>query len=131
MSQENLEVVRCVIDYVNETGEAGPLELYDPEVTFKTRGDVGGPETFTGHRGMADAVARFGEVWADTAAQITELIEGDDVVVAVLRIELHSHAGVELDVEEAWTYWLGDGKLTRIEQHGTRQKALEAAGLAE
>lgn len=131
MSEENVAIVRRVIDYVNETGEAGPLELYDAAVTFTTRGDLGGPETFTGHRGMVDAVARFGEVWAKTAAHIIELIEDEDVVVAVVRFELLSKTGVELDVEEAWAYWLRDGKLTRIEQHGSRGKALEAAGLSE
>jgi hypothetical protein len=40
MSQENVEVVRRVFDYFNQTGEAGPLDLYDPQVTFTTRGDV-------------------------------------------------------------------------------------------
>ena len=40
MSQENVEIVRQVIDYVNETGEPGPLELYDPEV-LTTRYSVG------------------------------------------------------------------------------------------
>jgi ketosteroid isomerase-like protein len=131
VSEENVEVVRRVIDYLNETGEAGPLDLYDAEVTFTTRGDVGGSDTFTGHAGMADAVAMFGEVWAQTTAHITELIEADDVVVAVVRIEVRSQAGVDLEVEEAWAYWLRDGKLTRIEQHGDRQEALEAAGLRE
>ena len=129
MSQENVEVVRRVFDYFNQTGEAGPLDLYDPQVTFTTRGDVEGPTTFTGHRGMADGVASFGEAWAETAAHIIELIEDDDVVVAVIRFELVSQTGVELEVEEAWAYWLHDEKITRIEQHGSRQKALEAAGL--
>ena len=129
MSEENVEVVRRVIDYINETGEAGPFELYDADITFTTRGEVSGPETYTGHQGMADAVAMFGQVWAKSAAHIIELIEDDDVVVAVLRFELVSQTGVELEVEEAWAYWLHDEKITRIEQHGSRQKALEAAGL--
>ena len=49
----------------------------------------------------------------------------------MIRIELQSHEGVELEVDEAWVYWLRDGKLTRIEQHGSREEALEAAGLPE
>jgi len=85
MSQANVEVVQRVFDYFNETGEAGPLELYDPQVTFTMRGDVEGPNTFTGHGGMADAIASFGEVWAQTTVHIIELIEGDDVVVAVFE----------------------------------------------
>jgi hypothetical protein len=43
--------------------------------------DVGGTQTFPGHAGMADAVAMFGEVWAQTTAHIIGLIEGDDVMV--------------------------------------------------
>jgi hypothetical protein len=131
MSQANVEVVRRVIAYVNEIGEAGPPELYDPAVTFTTRGDVGGPETSTGLQGLTDAVATFAEVWETTEAHIVELIEGDDVVVAVVEIELRSRAGVDLEVEEAWVYWLRGAKLVRIEQHGSRKKALNAAGLSE
>jgi ketosteroid isomerase-like protein len=130
MSHQNVEVVRRVIAYVNETGEAGPLELYDPAVTFTTRGEIGGSEAFTGHRGLVRAVEMFGEAWAQTNAHVVELIEGDDVVVAVVRIELRSHAGVDLEVEEAWAYWLRDAKVVRIEQHGARGVALEAAGLS-
>jgi ketosteroid isomerase-like protein len=131
MSQENVEVVRRVVAYVNETGEAGPLDLYDPAVTFRMRGDVGGPQTFTGHGGMAEATASFREAWAEIATKIIELVEGDDVVVAVFRFDLRSQAGVELSVEEAWAYWFRGGRLVRIEQHGTKEKALKAAGLSE
>jgi hypothetical protein len=80
---------------------------------------------------MADAVAMFGEVWSQTTAHIIELIEGDDVVVAVVRIELRSQAGVDLEVERGLGLLAADGKLTRIEQHGDRHNAFEAAGLSE
>jgi ketosteroid isomerase-like protein len=131
MSQENVEVVRRIVEHVNETGEAGPLELYDPDITFTTRGEVGGSATFTGHQGLRRAEAMFAQVWAETHTTIVELIEGEDVVVAVVRIELRSQAGVSLEVEEAWAYWIRNGKLVRIEQHGAREKALAAAGLSE
>src|SRR3954464_887582 len=80
MPQDNVEVVRRVIENLNETGEAGPLELYDPEVTFTTRGDIGGTDTFTGHVGLVRAVEMFGEAWAQTSARVIDVIEGDDVV---------------------------------------------------
>jgi hypothetical protein len=38
---------------------------------------------------------------------------------------------LELETEEAWAYWLVRGKIARIEQYRTRQKALEAAGMSE
>ena len=130
MSEETVEVVRRVIAFLNETGEAGPLELYDPGVTLTTRGDVGGPETFAGHQGMADAVEWFADAWERTEAHIEELIEVGGVVVAVVRIKLRSREGVDLEVEEGWAYWLRGGKLVRIEQHGSKEEALEAAGLS-
>ena len=130
MPQDNVAIVRRVIEYLNETGKAGPLALYDPEVTFTTRGDIGGTDTFTGHAGMIRAVEMFGEAWAETKARVIDVIEGDGVVVAVLSIELKSHAGIDLEVGEAWAYWLRDGRLVRIEQHGSVEQALDAAGLS-
>jgi ketosteroid isomerase-like protein len=131
MSQDNADVVRRATDYFNETGEPGPMELHDPGVTFTTRGDLGSKETYTGHQGLVEGTASFREVWAGINAHITELTEGDDVVVAVFRFDLRSQAGVDLEIEEAWAYWLRNGKIHRIEQHPTRQQALEAAGLLE
>jgi ketosteroid isomerase-like protein len=129
MSQENLEIVRRVINHVDETGEAGPLELYDEDVTFRTRGASAVRRHSQATKVWRDALAMFGQVWAQTAVRITELIEGDEVVVAVVRIELRSQTGVGLVIEEAWAYWLRAAKLVRIEQHGSRQEALTAAGL--
>jgi ketosteroid isomerase-like protein len=131
MSQENVEIVRRATDYFNETGVLGPLELHDPEVTFTTRGDIGGAETYTGHRGLVEAMANFREVWAQIDAHIIELVGGDDAVVSVMRFELRSQVGVDLKVEEASAIWLRDGKIHRIEQHATRRDALEAVGLRE
>jgi len=131
MSQENVEVLQAITAHFNETGNWGPAELYDPEVTFATRGDVGGPQTYTGHQGLVDAMASFREAWAEINPHILRFIEGEDVVIADIRFELRSHAGVQLQVEEAWAYWFQDGRVKHVEQHGTVTSALEAAGLSE
>ena len=65
MSDENVERVRRIADYFDERGELGPMELFDPLVTFTTRGDDGGPQTYSGHRGMHEALANFRQVWAE------------------------------------------------------------------
>ncbi|HEX3294628.1 MAG TPA: hypothetical protein VHR38_12925 [Solirubrobacterales bacterium] len=87
-------------------------------------------ERYTGKQGLADVNAAFREVWKKIDAQIVELIEGDDVVVAMMRMRLLSHEGVDLEVEEDWPYWLRDGTVVRVEQHATKPSALEAAGLS-
>jgi ketosteroid isomerase-like protein len=71
------------------------------------------------------------EVWADLRGEISEVIEADDAVVSVIRWRVRGHSGVELEVVEGWATWIRDGKITRIEQHGSKEEALEAAGLTE
>ncbi|HSD23718.1 MAG TPA: nuclear transport factor 2 family protein [Solirubrobacterales bacterium] len=129
MGDRNAVIVRRLTDHFNETGEPGPMELYDEEIAFVTRGDVGSPRTYMGKQGLAEVTAAFRQVWTKIDAQIIELIENDDVVVSVMRMALRSHEGVSLDVEEAWAYWLRDGRVVRVEQHATRESALGAAGL--
>jgi ketosteroid isomerase-like protein len=131
MSQESVEVLQRITAHFKETGDWGPVEFYDPEVTFATRGDVGGRQTYTGHQGLVDAMASFREAWAEINPHILKFIEGKDVVIAVIRFELRSQAGVQLEVEEAWVYWFQDGKVKYVEQHGTVASALETAGLLE
>jgi ketosteroid isomerase-like protein len=131
MSEENLETLRRTAEHFKRTGAFGPVADYDPEVTFTVRGDVGGPETFIGHDGLLAVMASFSEVWAEIDPTITELVEGDDVAVAVINFALRSHAGVDLKIEEAWAYWFRNGKICRIEQHAGRDAALEAVGLSE
>jgi ketosteroid isomerase-like protein len=130
MGEESSEIVRRVTDHFIETGEPGPMELYDEEITFVGRGDLGTAQTFKGKRGLAEVTADFREVWAKIDAEIVELIDGDDVVVSVMRLGLRSQEGVDLEADEAWAFWLRDGRVVRVEQHGTRESALEAAGLA-
>jgi ketosteroid isomerase-like protein len=49
----------------------------------------------------------------------------------VIRWHLRGRSGVELDEVEGWVTCIRDGKITRIEQYGSKVEALEAAGLRE
>jgi ketosteroid isomerase-like protein len=68
-------------------------------------------------------------VWADFKAE--DIAASEDRVVSVIRWHLRAQSGVELEEVEGWATWLADGKITRIEQHGTKEEALKAAGLSE
>jgi ketosteroid isomerase-like protein len=130
MSQENVEIVRRAIEYFGETGDV-PSEYYDPEVEFTTRPD--GPEQTTFHRveGLRRSVESFREAWASSTFEAQEFIETGEGAVVLVLWHLRAQSGVELDVEEAWAYWVRDGSICRIEQYGTKREALEAAGLSE
>ena len=71
------------------------------------------------------------QVWAKLHGEILEVVDSGEVVVSVIRWHLRGRSGVELDEVEGWVTWIRDGKITRIEQHGSRAEALEAAGLQE
>jgi len=128
MSEQNLEAIRRLIEHFDRTGVFGPPELFDPEVTVKTRGDLS-PLTYTGHQGLEQMLASFQEVWDRIEPNVVELVDGDDVVVAVIRFALRSQSGVELEIEEGWGYWFRDDRIVRVEQHPTPRDALVAAGL--
>jgi SnoaL-like domain len=131
MSQENVEAIRAAFDHFNEAGTI-PEEFYDPEVTFTTRGDLG-HSTYRGIDGMREAVEAFREAWGGSAqAEILGISGSGDVLVAEVRFQLRGvSSGVELAVDEGWAYWMRDGKALRIEQHGSREHALKAAGLRD
>jgi ketosteroid isomerase-like protein len=130
MSQETVEIVRRAIEYFGETGQVA-VECYDPEIEFTTRSDGPGQTTYHGVDGLRRSVEDFREAWASTTFEAEEFIETNDAVVVPLLFHLRAQSGVGLDVEEAWAYWVRNGKIWRMEQHASKQEALEAAGLSE
>ena len=130
MSQENVEIVRRSIDYLSATGDLAEA-CYDPEVEYKMQPDAPWRTTYHGLVGLRRSLESVREVWASIKIEPREFIETDEAIVAVQNFHLRAHSGVELEVEQAWAYWMQDGKIRRIEQYGTKAEALEAAGLSE
>jgi ketosteroid isomerase-like protein len=129
MSQENVEVVRRAIEGLNDW-KLDP-ECFDPDVEYATQPDAPMLRTYHGMAGLERSQQSVKEAWKSIRAEPREFIEGEDVVVAVTHFKLHGHSGVELEVDQGWAYWMRDGKIRRMEQYGTREQALEAAGLRE
>ncbi len=130
MSQENVEIVRRAVNHLNETGEPN-WDLYDPELIWTMRPD--GPAHITRHglKGLREGVESLRGVWNQMLLEIVEVIESGDTVVVVLHEHLRANSGVELEVTEGWANWIRNGRLVRIEQYGSKEEALEAAGLSE
>jgi ketosteroid isomerase-like protein len=131
MSQENLEILRRAVEHMNRTGEPD-WDLYDPEVRFTTRGDIESTTTFAGHEGLRQAISGFAGVWESVRWEVQEVTGAGSPFVAGVHFHLRGKgSGVEIETDEAWAIWVRDGKFTRIEQHGNKLEALEAAGLLE
>ncbi len=129
MSQENVELVRRAIEYFGETGQVA-AECYDPGIECTTRSDGPGQTTSHGVGGLRRSVDDFREAWASTTFEAEELIPRNDAVVVPMPFHPGAQSGVRLEVEEAWVYWVRNGKMWRME-HASKQEALEAAGLSE
>jgi hypothetical protein len=130
MSRENVEVIRRSIEHLSETGELA-LDCYDPEVEWTTQPDAPLQTTYNGLSGLQRSLDSVHEAWASMKIEPREFIQTDDAIVVLTHFQLRGHSGVELEVEQAWTYWMHVSKIRRIEQYGSKREALEAAGLRE
>jgi ketosteroid isomerase-like protein len=132
MSQENVEVVRRMLDQARQ----------DPEVMFGMLADdvewdtkdlaLPGPSTRFGPDGVRgffrDWVGAF-EAWGYEAE---ELIDAGEATVVCLR-QWGRGKGSGATVENRfWGVWtVRDGKVVRATHHREKAQALEAAGLRE
>jgi ketosteroid isomerase-like protein len=130
MSEDNVEVIRRAIEHLSETGELAP-ECYDAEVEWTTQPDAPLQTTYRGLSGLQRSLDSVHEAWASMKIEPREFIQAGDAIVVLTHFQLRGHSGVELDVEQAWAYWMHEGKIRRMEQYGSKREALEAAGLSE
>ena len=128
MSDSHAAIVRRALNHFNETGTPA-WDLYAPDLIFKRRGDLERRASYHGHEGLGEALGDLRQVWGRIRFEVAEIV-GSDPLVAVLRIEAQGReSGVPVSVDEAWSVWFRDGKMSRIEQHATKPEALQAAGL--
>jgi ketosteroid isomerase-like protein len=135
MSQENVDVVRRVIDAWNRRDIEGILAVTDPEALYVNASTAVEPGTRRGHEGII-AVARMqwdslpGAVW-----EIDRLDDRRDEVISVgcvSRSMPGSDARIDQSILQSWRF--RHGKVIRLEMLGAGphfQKALEAAGLSQ
>jgi uncharacterized protein len=130
MSQENVEIVRRVLDARND-GDMPAVMAYaadDIEYDLSTS-----PGPFAGIYRGHDELLRLWKVWTEAFSQMTweaeEFIDaGDAVVVPVLFHSRGRGSGVETVARAVHVYWLTDGKVVRYRQCQSRAQAFEAVG---
>jgi len=136
MSQENVEVVREVVDAVNRGDPDAFIACLRPDVVWEERTDAW--PGFRGvYRGRAEAREWFEvvvlEVWESFHIEIEEITEASDgrVFFGTLITARGGGSGVETEIRAWGVLWLADGKIARRQVFWTRDEALAAAGLRE
>jgi ketosteroid isomerase-like protein len=134
MSQENVEIVRRLIDAVNRRGaDADAVALFHPQVEFHEDPSFPEAEVYRGRDSVVRYYREFSASFESYRFEIEELRDtGGDKVVAVLREKARGKvSGLDVDRRSGWLFTLRDGKALQMEIFLDPAEALAAAGLSE
>jgi ketosteroid isomerase-like protein len=132
MSQENVELVRRMYaDGLLDHAGDDMRSLLHPDVEYVNPTDAVEPGT---RRGIDEVMFAF-RAWGAFRTATSELRElfpaGDSVVAAVTFRARSRDSDVELTQDEAHTWTLDNGKVTRFEWCRDLASALDAVGVSE
>jgi ketosteroid isomerase-like protein len=132
MSQENVEVVRRLIEAWDRGDYSAAWDSIDPDIAVNVAYHADLDGTYRGHAGLAELMATFWAAFERPRIEIEHAMPvGDDVVVGVRFYGRGKKSGVEIDAP-AWHAWrLREGKAVCWWLLRTKEEALEAAGLSE
>jgi len=134
MSQENVEIVKAAYEAFANGGLDRWVEEFAEDVEY--RAVEGAPDDVGPIRGR-ESLRAYCQDWIDMCDvfwfEAGEVIDaGGDTVVAVERYGGRAKlSGVETDQTEWEVFTIRGGKIARCREYGTRDEALEAAGLSE
>jgi ketosteroid isomerase-like protein len=134
MSQENIAVVRRILDAINRGDVDAAIESASEDFEAdwsNSRGLLSGI-----HRGRDEArvsLKTFLEPWESLRWEPEEFIElEDDRVVTVSHIRMRGRgSGVEVSASGASIWTIRDGKAAAMKLYQSKAEALEAGGLSE
>jgi ketosteroid isomerase-like protein len=130
MSQENVEIVRAVVDALNRGDLEAALKDFAPdyELDFlRAVGPVHGVFKLDQMRALLDEF--FGQ-WEAVRFE-AELIDAGEHVVATLDTSSRGRDGIEVTARTTWVWTFREGNIVRQCYYQDKADALEAAGLSE
>jgi ketosteroid isomerase-like protein len=134
MSGENVKIVRRIYDegLIDSDPEDWLLELAAAEIEYVNPPYAVEPGVRRGPAEVVRAMRGFAEVWQNSRHELHELFDcGDSVVAAVSWYTRSRGSESELVQEEAHTWGLRKGRITRFEWGKDLEAALQAARLRE
>ena len=132
MSRENVEIVRRAYEAWNAKDFDAAAEVLSPDIEWRMPGNLPDPARWTSRGEVREGLRAFMESWDELRADVEDLLDAGDQVVALVRFRGRSVVtglaleGVSTDAA-VWT--LRDGKVVAVEMYGGTEEALEAAGL--
>ena len=135
MSQENVDLVRRLVEAFNRRDMRGLAELSHDDLEFVsvlTAVDAGGA-TYRGSETWTSYFAAMNETWDEWQVEDFQVFDGrEDGVAGVFRIVgKGKHSGAPVEHEIGLAYRIRDGKVWRMRSYLDPGQALEAVGLRE
>jgi uncharacterized protein len=132
MSQENVEIVRAMLNAFNRGDFEASLQFLDEGVEWHDPPDVPDAGVHRGPEEVRRWMARWLGAWESYTAEAEELIDaGDQVVVVHHERGRGKGSGAEVEHRSANLFDLRNEKVVRRRPFPGRSEALEAAGLRE
>jgi ketosteroid isomerase-like protein len=133
MSQENVEVVRRVMEAFAKGDEPAFLDGFDSDVVIQQTAPIPDARSYEGHEGLVQALIDWNEVFDDLVMTPEELTDCEDhnVLVRMHQKARGAGSGVPVEFDTWFVYSVSGDRIYRLEMFNYRDKALEAAGLSE
>jgi ketosteroid isomerase-like protein len=134
MSRENVEVVQRAYEAWNRGDPYGAAELLAPDVEWRMPPNLPDPETWRSSDEVRGGIENFLESWTEFRAEVEELIDAGDRVVALVRFHgraAHTGLALESNNADATVWTLRDGLAVKVEMYSGTREAFEAVGLSE
>jgi ketosteroid isomerase-like protein len=130
MAQENVEVVRQLIDAWNENDWSVAEQLYDDNAVVIIPDDFPDGGTALGWGEVRRYFERLKESWTEDRIEATTIdAVGDRVIVRSRWSVTGATSGVRTELRITSVWWLNNRRVIRLELFLDDDKALEAVGL--
>jgi ketosteroid isomerase-like protein len=133
MSQENVEIIRSLIEHFNAGDRTVPAELLDPDFELETPFSSVSGTPYRGHAGIGDWLRELDEQFSEWQNRVDNIRENGDLVIVTGSLHVRGGvSGLEFDQPAAWVGHFGtDHRLTRARIYLDHAEALNAVGLQE
>jgi ketosteroid isomerase-like protein len=141
MSEQNVELVKRLLEMFARREHEAVFEFYDPDIewdasNFGMDSASGVPDDlrgiYHGHEGVRTYWRRWLQAWADLDFEVHDVVDGGDDVVALIRNQRQwgRRSGIVTEMPPyGLVFTIRDGKVIRWRAFSDERSALMAAGL--
>jgi len=132
MSQENVEIVREVLEAQRRRDWQAFRNLYDPDIEWEDASGLWGDwGKRRGFEDVQDAFMTWFEAFEHASFELEDVVDVGDDVVTFIRISGRGReSGLVVDQRIPTVWTLRDRRVVRVRGYRDEAEALEAAGLS-